>query len=66
MNVLIDQGLEDSFLKEQLKTESLIEMRNPKLGMKLSFHYDYDHSYFLDCGTNWTDTGLSRRLLKIT
>ncbi len=45
--MLIDQGLEDEFLKEQLKPELLVEACNTS-GYPLSFNQrqGYDHSYF--------------------
>ena len=45
--MLIDQGEADSFLKEQLKTELLIQVAD-KAGYPLSVRYQpgYDHSYF--------------------
>lgn len=45
--MLVDQGLEDEFLREQLKPELLVEACNTS-GYPLSFNQrqGYDHSYF--------------------
>lgn len=46
--ILIDQGLEDNFLQEQLKPE-IFEASCAKTGQKLNLrrHAGYDHSYYL-------------------
>ena len=47
LNVLVDQGLGDNFLEEQLKPEALQQACDDK-GVKadLRLHADYDHSYY--------------------
>ncbi len=45
--LLIDQGLDDSFLQEQLRTELLeVAASESNLPIKLRYHDGYDHSYF--------------------
>ena len=45
--ILVDQGTEDSFLKEQLKPELLSEAcRNMQYPLKLNMREGYDHSYY--------------------
>jgi S-formylglutathione hydrolase len=46
-SILIDQGLDDQFLSDQLKTE-LFKNACEKVGQKLQLrlHDDYDHSYY--------------------
>lgn len=45
--ILIDQGLEDNFLKEQLKTDLLeAACRNAGVDVQIRMHEGYDHSYY--------------------
>ncbi len=45
--ILIDQGMHDSFLKEQLMPESLIKVTKDKtLDLTYRFQEGYDHSYY--------------------
>lgn len=45
--ILIDQGTDDEFLKDQLKTELLKQVISGKdLPVKLRYQKGYDHSYF--------------------
>lgn len=45
--MLIDQGLDDPFLSEQLHPEKLEEAcRNSRQKLTLRYHKDYDHSYY--------------------
>ena len=47
MPVLIDQGNADNFLKEQLKTQLLIDAaQKEKFPMNIRYQEGYDHSYF--------------------
>mgnify|MGYP002700557534 CR=1 FL=1 len=44
---LIDQGLEDNFLSQQLKPEALeLAAKNNNYPLTLQQHEGYDHSYF--------------------
>ena len=45
--VLIDQGDADNFLKEQLKTQLLIDAtKKEEFPMNIRYQEGYDHSYF--------------------
>jgi len=46
--ILIDQGLDDNFLNEQLKTTNLTAIIEQKAikNIEIAFHKGYDHSYF--------------------
>ena len=45
--ILIDQGNEDSFLKEQLKPELLVGVcRDKEYPITLNMREGYDHSYY--------------------
>lgn len=45
--VMIDQGLDDNFLKDQLKIESLQKVAEEKqFNLDVNVHEGYDHSYF--------------------
>ena len=45
--ILIDQGTDDEFLKDQLKTELIEQVISGKdLPVKLRYQKGYDHSYF--------------------
>ena len=45
--ILIDQGTEDSFLKEQLLTENFISASKTKhYPAQINYRQDYDHSYY--------------------
>jgi S-formylglutathione hydrolase len=44
--ILIDQGTEDPFLKEQLKPNLLVEAAEKKSLVTLRFQSGYDHSYY--------------------
>lgn len=47
MPILIDQGDADNFLKEQLKTQLLIDVaQEEKFPMNIRYQEGYDHSYF--------------------
>jgi S-formylglutathione hydrolase len=47
MPILVDQGTEDSFLKEQLKPEILVDLcREKDYPMTLNMRDGYDHSYY--------------------
>ena len=47
MPILVDQGSEDSFLKEQLKPEILADVcREKDYPVTLNMRDGYDHSYY--------------------
>ena len=47
MTILVDQGLADSFLEEQLKPQLLEEAcRKSGQALELRRHQGYDHGYF--------------------
>jgi S-formylglutathione hydrolase len=45
--ILVDQGTDDNFLKEQLLTDNLIEVcQQQKLDAQIHYRQGYDHSYY--------------------
>lgn len=46
-HLLVEQGLNDEFLQDQLKTELLEETcKQHSIPLTLNYHVDYDHSYY--------------------
>jgi len=45
-NVLLDQGLDDQFLKEQLLPENLLAVKNSKIKFDYRSRPKYSHSFF--------------------